>query len=614
MNLAEGRVSEPTGMCSEYPIYCPVCGDNGDHDPCTLNMSSRTNIFQYFLKFFRTKWRGKVFSLCGECKAQLVLISELKTQLKELKRRVKDQEDELESKMINSERKFEMRKLYGRDKRYFKLRRQILGDRVIQPEPQTSDLVNGRRLPSLLLPQQLDQPLSLEFIKVEMEEEEPEEEVNLPITGTYSDYDDDDQEVLLNEQAQNQVNSESGGEEESEIEMDQYQEELETPPKPTTTRRQRQEVKEQPRRSTRNVKRQKVIPSTEPESTSEGEQQQVNDDDGGGDSDEFIVWDEDQQEEELNSKRKRTPKTKPKRGKVAKEKKVIDKSTITVHDCELYLLPEENKYKCSKCSSILPNLGRIYRYHVVKEHTDLYACPKCFKRFGKGSHLQRHMETIHPTLGVSPSSQHLCTICSRPFTRADSIKGHMWTHYSEQEKTEALARGEKAPFRVGKRFHCEVEGCERSFSTTTCLAHHLKQMHQEGNAEEDKILCGICGSTVLNLKKHMLVKHTAYQDRRFECGICKRKFVHSSGLKHHRKVAHEMVKEWKCDLCDMEFKFEKSMQEHRLGHGAEKPFQCTLCGMSFTRLHVLRRHVASIHEGKIRKDSKLGKEIRLGLV
>ncbi|ODM90845.1 putative zinc finger protein [Orchesella cincta] len=188
-------------------------------------------------------------------------------------------------------------------------------------------------------------------------------------------------------------------------------------------------------------------------------------------------------------------------------------------------------------------------------------------------------------------------------TAAVSLRNHIWTHYSEQDKAEAVARGEEVPLFLRKEFQCDQ--CSRSFSYLTLLESHLKEKHGTGEkAEKEKELCGICGAAVTNLHAHTRLKHTKEEDKKFECGICKKKFAYNNHLQNHRRLAHSNQKPFQCDVCGREFKLLKWMETHRFGHEEVKPFESEVCGIGFSRKQVMKRHISTVHEGKKRTDHK----------
>ncbi|ODM86723.1 putative zinc finger protein [Orchesella cincta] len=219
------------------------------------------------------------------------------------------------------------------------------------------------------------------------------------------------------------------------------------------------------------------------------------------------------------------------------------------------------------------------------------------------------MQTFHrkPT-----TPQFFCPICARPFFRPDRVKDHGWSHYSEQEKGEALARGEKLPkcYTYKRKFQCNK--CSFSFATSLGLEKHFSDRH--GEFKREKELCGLCGATVVNIKEHMKFKHATEEDKKFECGICKKKFLSNYKLVTHREVAHSDKMPFQCEICGRAFKVERYLKQHLLRHNEVKRFECVICGVRFSLGFLLKRHVESVHEGKIRKDKMKKNEYQRGKV
>ncbi|ODM90844.1 putative zinc finger protein [Orchesella cincta] len=303
------------------------------------------------------------------------------------------------------------------------------------------------------------------------------------------------------------------------------------------------------------------------------------------DSDDEFLPDEDYEQEFGVSKKRKSD---------AKERLTVDKKVIHIHKCRLHLVSGDN-YKCSKCDAILTNQRTISRSHVVKNHTLIHSCSQCTFTFDCKSALKRHNDLVHNKL---PKIE--CPICARPFTRADNFKSHSWTHYSEQEKAEAVARGEKAPYSHNKSERFQCDQCSRVFYKSKALERHLKERHSNG----EKQLCPLCGASVVDVKRHTMISHTAPENRRFECSMCSKRFVLNNHLQVHRKKAHSTDKPFKCEVCGKDFKFVTNLKEHQLQHSNVKPFECYVCKMAFSRKQVMKRHVASVHEGKKRSDNK----------
>ncbi|ODM91129.1 Zinc finger and SCAN domain-containing protein 2 [Orchesella cincta] len=258
------------------------------------------------------------------------------------------------------------------------------------------------------------------------------------------------------------------------------------------------------------------------------------------------------------------------------KKPSLPKQTISIYKIRLTKVPTSDSYQCSACSLILPNNINKMRSHVAKEHTNLFVCPHCDKRFDRPTYLRAHVDYHHKNL--PPEVTCHCTICQKPFSRPYRLRDHLWTHYSEVEKAAALSRGEKPPRGILKTFQCSEEGCGRKFGTMSKLDKHIQEFHLK--VAPEKKLCGICGASVTNLLNHTKLKHSSYEERRYQCLQCDKKFVFTMNLRQHQRQVHGTETPWSCEHCGKGFKIKTNWMEHQKTHENDKSF-CDLCGASF---------------------------------
>ena len=85
----------------------------------------------------------------------------------------------------------------------------------------------------------------------------------------------------------------------------------------------------------------------------------------------------------------------------------------------------------------------------------------------------------------------------------------------------------------------------------------------------------------------------------FKCNICSSLFKTKPGLKRHIATLHDGKKPFKCNVCDASFAQKAHLNTHVASvHEGKKPFHCNICDASFAQKPHLNTHVASIHEEK----------------
>ena len=83
-------------------------------------------------------------------------------------------------------------------------------------------------------------------------------------------------------------------------------------------------------------------------------------------------------------------------------------------------------------------------------------------------------------------------------------------------------------------------------------------------------------------------------EEEFKCDMCDLSFKYKKGLNEHRRLKHELGtdKHFQCDDCPSQSQQKKSLDEHkRLQHTDEKPqFPCPDRGKVFNQKNNIKRH------------------------
>ncbi|XP_055373074.1 zinc finger protein 43-like [Condylostylus longicornis] len=199
------------------------------------------------------------------------------------------------------------------------------------------------------------------------------------------------------------------------------------------------------------------------------------------------------------------------------------------------------KLVCTYCERVF-FIESAYQKHILIHETNSDKCELCGKRFRTLESLRNH---IRRHKGEKPFK---CSKCSAAFNDKINLKTHYIVKHTE---------GLKVP--------CQYEGCERIFKTVELRKRHERYIHNS----DRNYLCVQCGmrfKTTSKLNEHMKKRHLDYDDRPFECGFCKKKFI-----------------------------FHQDLKNHVMTHTGEKPFKCELCSKAFIKKYELTKHLRKKH-------------------
>ncbi|XP_070502592.1 zinc finger protein 888-like [Chironomus tepperi] len=189
---------------------------------------------------------------------------------------------------------------------------------------------------------------------------------------------------------------------------------------------------------------------------------------------------------------------------------------------------------------------------------------------------------------------YLCSYCGKNMKSAFSLKEHILTQHRDLEK----------------KFHCNYEGCGRSYVTENRLMIH-KQFHKYTK----QVICPTCGkvqSSKNRLREHIQSVHEKVQ--KYFCDMCSFSGLLKSRLRAHVRthIQKENRRNHPCHICDFVSVCPKYLKRHILDHelaeqGIKKeshiklePFICH-CGKVFSYKAALQMHVRCVHD-KVKKN------------
>ncbi|KAG1681493.1 Metal regulatory transcription factor 1 [Nymphon striatum] len=160
------------------------------------------------------------------------------------------------------------------------------------------------------------------------------------------------------------------------------------------------------------------------------------------------------------------------------------------------------------------------------------------------------------------------------------------------------SRNPETDEREVKRYRCEFDGCEKTYSTAGNLKTHQKTHRGEFSFTCSQDGCGKAFLTSYSLKIHVRV-HT--KEKPFECDVigCEKAYNTLYRLKAHQRIHTGDTFNCEEERCTKFFTTLSDLRKHSRVHTGEKPFKCDEegCGKSFSASHHLKTH-ARTHTGE----------------
>lgn len=255
------------------------------------------------------------------------------------------------------------------------------------------------------------------------------------------------------------------------------------------------------------------------------------------------------------------------------------------------------KHKCDHCNWSFDS-KRDLESHAVR-HTDKwpFCCEGCGKVFKRKYSLERHQKKFKSVQ---------CSECDKEFICLSSLSLHMNEHH-----------------KMKNQFSCPK--CEMSTDSRFLLYEHFEKDHFPGD-KSARIACDDCDSTFTrpgNLSVHRKMVHHKFM---WTCKICEKSFKKRYQMNNHVNRLHNKVKAFECHVCGMKYRYQTSLQIHKLSkhgigtmkfkcthcgqtfierklftkhvrkHTGEKPFLCSYCGQTFAMDDELKRHLIKVHQ------------------
>ena len=177
--------------------------------------------------------------------------------------------------------------------------------------------------------------------------------------------------------------------------------------------------------------------------------------------------------------------------------------------------------------------------------------------------------------------------------------------------------------------HCSETSCKLIMKVSNgCLIDHMVSVHGYTDIPCGKPDCSFIAYSQKNLNLHTATFHghgkkpdehgthscpyssckasfrfpfalqthiDTHENRVFSCSYCQFRNSKKENLRNHLNV-HFNIRNYVCDICSASFSMKKSLTEHNLILHSENLFECSYCGFTSQKIHVLKRHRISCEE------------------
>ncbi|XP_073347255.1 uncharacterized protein [Pagrus major] len=197
----------------------------------------------------------------------------------------------------------------------------------------------------------------------------------------------------------------------------------------------------------------------------------------------------------------------------------------------------------------------------------------------------------------------LCTECGRFF---NILKPHQCEHKIKPFSCNIC--GKRCVTQMSLHAHSKIHDetyehpckyCHITFKTRVDKCKH-EQTHQ---GCKDPYQCPDCPKTFATRKQRSIHLADHRAPKEFKCGVCEIEFKDVHHLRRH-SVVHTGLKPYKCSVCERRFNQSSHLKSHMRLHTGERPYKCPHCDYRFNHNVSLKSHVQRYHSGGARKKEK----------
>uniref|UniRef100_A0A8C4R0R6 C2H2-type domain-containing protein n=1 Tax=Eptatretus burgeri TaxID=7764 RepID=A0A8C4R0R6_EPTBU len=177
-----------------------------------------------------------------------------------------------------------------------------------------------------------------------------------------------------------------------------------------------------------------------------------------------------------------------------------------------------------------------------------------------------------------------CSQCSYATSRRSHFHSHA-LHHHHQSSSAKLGSRHPTP----SPHSCPL--CPYQTAEAGLLSQHLSTVHSQSLPH----LCQHCGKGFRHpseLRKHVR-SHSG--ERPYACDLCTYRSAQAYNLQMHIRARHRHQPNFRCTVCGVAFSCLSELRRHVVLHGAEREYHCPHCTHRSSNSSDLKRHIVSIH-------------------